>query len=99
MKIDTRCWVPIVPCIEAGLEGQEVAPDGIMQIVPVVCAWPGVVAGTRTSVPSNIRIAEKNNLVLVNTYTYFQTSRNMRLRLKFSRSTRVWSYPTIAIVC
>jgi hypothetical protein len=99
MKTDTRSWVPIVPCIEAGLEGQGVAPDGIMQTVPMVCPWAGVVAGTRNIVPSSTRIAENNNLVLVNTCTYFQTAQDMRLRLKLSGSTRVRSDLTIAIAC
>jgi hypothetical protein len=99
MKTDTRSWVPIVPCIEAGLEGQEVAPDGIMQTVPMVCPWAGAVAGTRNIVPRSTRIAENNNLVLVKTGTCFQAAQDMRLRLKLSGSTRVQSDLTIAIAC
>jgi hypothetical protein len=55
MKTDTRSWVPTVPPIVAGLDGQVLELVGIMQTVPVNCPWAGVVAGMRNMVPSSSR--------------------------------------------
>ena len=34
MKTETRSWVPCIPVIRAGLDGQGVVPDGIIHTIP-----------------------------------------------------------------
>ena len=85
INTETRSWVPTVPVIDAGLDGQEDAPAGIMQMTPVEAACAGAeFEAANKIVPISRKIDAETIVIFFKNYTRILVLLEKAVGLRFA---------------